>query len=89
MTNCNTREQEQTQGQQKPTKLAVVPEGGLWTVDQVATHLQVSKSWVWKQCREKQGFPFVELGRRNYRFDPAKVMAWVEDQSNQQQGRAR
>lgn len=65
-------------------KLVAVPESGLWDSEQVATYLKVSKSWVWKQCREGLGLPFVELGARNYRFDPEKVKAWVEKQSQQQ-----
>lgn len=61
-----------------------MPEGGLWSCDEVAAYLKVSKSWVWKQCRENLGLPFVELGARNYRFDPAKVKAWVDAQSQKQ-----
>ncbi|MCY1080276.1 helix-turn-helix transcriptional regulator [Archangium lansingense] len=74
MTNCNPEQK---------VKLVQVPEGGLWGCDQVAAYLNVSKSWVWKQCREKLGLPFIELGARNYRFDPAAVKAWVA-QSHQQ-----
>ncbi|HZI02592.1 MAG TPA: helix-turn-helix domain-containing protein [Archangium sp.] len=76
MTNCND-------GERTP-KLIQVPEGGLWDSEQVAKYLKVSKSWVWKQCREKLGLPFIELGGRNYRFDPEAVKAWVETQSQQQ-----
>lgn len=76
MTNCNNKER-------KP-KLVQVPEGGLWDVAHVAAYLSVSRSWVWKQCREKLGLPFVELGERNYRFDPAAVKAWVDARTQQQ-----
>jgi predicted DNA-binding transcriptional regulator AlpA len=58
-----------------------VPEGGLWDSAQVARYLGVSKAWVWKQCREQLGLPFVELGVRNYRFDPRLVRDWVAAQS--------
>lgn len=83
MTNCNGSEQDQ---EKRKAKLVAVPEGGLWDCEQVAAYLSVSKSWVWKQCRENLGLPFVELGRRNYRFIPEKVRAWVEA-NTQQQGR--
>ena len=82
MTNCNTKEQEQDV--KKGTKPVLVPEGGLWDSAEVAKYLGVSKSWVWKQCREKLGLPFVELGARNYRFNPVAVKAWVDAQSQQQ-----
>ncbi|WNG49176.1 helix-turn-helix domain-containing protein [Archangium minus] len=75
MTNCNIGER----------KVVLVPKGGLWDCEQVAAYLNVSKSWVWKQCRENLGLPFVELGARNYRFDPEKVKAWVDAQSRQSQ----
>ncbi len=61
--------------------LVVVPEGGLWTAADVAAVLQVSVDWVWKQVRLNNGLPFIRLGRRNVRFDPVKVRAWVDAQS--------
>lgn len=75
MTNCNNNGEK---------KLVAVPEGGLWDCEQVAAYLNVSKSWVWKQCRENLGLPFVKLGGRDYRFDPKSVKEWVAAQSQQQ-----
>ncbi|WP_370641956.1 helix-turn-helix transcriptional regulator [Myxococcus sp. AS-1-15] len=57
--------------------LVVVPEAGLWRAADVARFLNVSEDWVWKQIRRRSGFPFIELGPRNYRFDPDAVRAWV------------
>jgi len=68
-------------GNARPS-LVVVPEGGLWTAGEVADFLNVSADWVWKQVRLNSGFPFIRLGNRNVRFDPAKVRAWVEAQSS-------
>ncbi|WP_245591958.1 helix-turn-helix transcriptional regulator [Cystobacter fuscus] len=67
--------------QERRPGLVAVPEGGLWDCERVAAFLGVSKSWVWKQVRENLGLPYVTLGARNYRFDPAKVRAWVQAQS--------
>ncbi|HEX5750005.1 MAG TPA: helix-turn-helix domain-containing protein [Archangium sp.] len=75
MTNCNKNE--------RRPKLVQVPEAGLWDTAQVAQYLKVSKSWVWKQCRERLGLPFIELGERNYRFNPEAVKAWLASQSGQ------
>ena len=63
-----------------PTKLVAVPGSGLWTCSQVASYLNVSESWVWKQVREDLGLPYIRLGSRNVRFDPAAVKAWVQSQ---------
>ncbi|WP_233602013.1 AlpA family transcriptional regulator [Corallococcus sp. CA047B] len=63
--------------------MAAVPSIGFWTADDVAAFLKVSSAWVWKQVRANTGFPFVKLGTRNYRFDPAKVRAWVDRQSSE------
>lgn len=79
MTNCN----DGSEGRQ--TKLVAVPQGGLWDCDAVAQYLGVSKAWVWKQVRESLGLPYVQLGTRNYRFDPDAVRAWVKAQSKQGQ----
>lgn len=59
--------------------LVAVPRDGLWTAAQVAAFLGCSTDWVYKQVRtaEEGGLPFIRLGRRNYRFDPAKVREWV------------
>lgn len=77
MTNCDKKQRE--------AKLVAVPEGGLWHAEQLAAYLQVSLTWVWKQCREKRGLPFVDLGGRTYRFDPRAVEAWVKSRSQQGQ----
>ena len=76
MTNCNDGER----------KLVLLPEGEIWEVEHVAEYLRVSKSWVWKQCRERLGLPFIGLGARNYRFDPAAVKAWVQSRQQGQVG---
>lgn len=76
MTNCND-------GAGKP-RLVLVPTGDIWMVEHVAEYLKVSKSWVWKQCRENLGLPFIRIGPRNYRFSPEAVKAWVASQGQQQ-----
>ncbi|AFE05559.1 hypothetical protein COCOR_04008 [Corallococcus coralloides DSM 2259] len=64
-------------------RLAAVPDEGFWSAEKVAAYLGVSTAWVWKQVRANTGFPFVKLGTRNYRFSPAKVRAWVEQQPSE------
>ena len=72
MPTCKNREK---------TRLVAMPEGGLWTADQVAAYLGLSKAFVWKQVRQNLGLPYVRLGGV-LRFDPAAVRAWVAMQSS-------
>jgi predicted DNA-binding transcriptional regulator AlpA len=82
VSNCNGGSDNSSPSGVSGPSLVVVPEGGLWTAVEVADFLSVSADWVWKQVRLNSGFPFIRLGNRNVRFDPAKVRAWVEAQSS-------
>src|SRR5262245_35793962 len=47
----------------------------LWTVAEVAAHLQVSKSWVYQAAR-KLAIPSVKVGA-SVRFRPTQIFAWA------------
>lgn len=68
-----SNEQETTR---RAPALAVVPEAGWWTAQQVAAFLAMSRAWVWKQVRLNEGFPFVRLGPQCVRFPVDQVKAW-------------
>ena len=52
--------------------------GALWTVDQVAEFLSMSKSWVYKAA-EQGSLPCVRIGA-SLRFFPAEIEKWLHAQ---------
>ena len=48
---------------------------GMWTVDEAAQHLRVSKSWLYRQAAAGQ-VPVVRLGR-SLRFRRTDLDAWA------------
>lgn len=54
--------------QQQPTLL--------WTPDQVAEHLQLSKQHIYRLCQQHR-MPYIRVGN-SLRFRPAAVEAWLE-----------
>ena len=57
----------------------------LMTIDELATFLNVKKSWVYGQTRtaKKTGFPVVKVGKY-CRFNRHEVLAWLNDGRGQQ-----
>jgi excisionase family DNA binding protein len=49
----------------------------LLTASELATHLRVTRRWVYDQV-ESHGMPAYRLGPRALRFDLAAVTAWLE-----------
>ena len=58
--------------------LSEVPSGGFVTARQVAAKLAMSESWVMKQVRLNNGFPFKRIGPKAVRFDMEEVHEWVK-----------
>ena len=68
--------------------LRLVPEGGLWDAEKVASFLSVSTSWVYEQHRAGR-FPrgFLLLGARNMmRWAEKDVREWLAKQLEGQEG---
>ena len=55
----------------------------LMTIDELATFLNVPKSWVYGQTRtaKRTGFPVVKVGKY-CRFDRQEVLSWLKDHTD-------
>ena len=52
----------------------------MWTVYQVADLLNVRPSRVYDLVQNRQ-IPFIKIGRRQFRFDPAAIQEWLDGTS--------
>jgi excisionase family DNA binding protein len=57
----------------------------LMTIDELATFLNVPKSWVYGQTRtaKRTGFPVLKVGKY-CRFDKGQVLQWLNNDNGQQ-----
>jgi excisionase family DNA binding protein len=57
----------------------------LMTIDELATFLNVPKSWVYGQTRtaKRTGFPVLKVGKY-CRFDKSQVLRWLNNDNGQQ-----
>jgi hypothetical protein len=53
----------------------------LWGIDELATFLDVEKSWIYDNWR-KLGIPTLKIGQK-LKFKPSAVVAWVDKQEQQ------
>jgi len=54
----------------------------MWTATQVADLLNVRPSRVYELVRSHQ-IPFIKIGRRQFRFDPAAIQEWLDARTTQ------
>jgi len=54
----------------------------MWTVYQVADLLNVRPSRVYDLVQNRQ-IPFIKIGRRQFRFDPAAIQEWLDARTTQ------
>lgn len=62
-----------------------LPIEALWTADQVAEFLGVSRAWVYGAAR-KGALPHIKLSGQTIRFIPETMRAFVQEQQKQRQG---
>jgi excisionase family DNA binding protein len=55
---------------------------GLWTADDVADYLKVSRSWVYHRA-ESGRLPHVKVGGALLRFKPSEIRAFIETSSTE------
>lgn len=54
-----------------------MPDSEWWDINQAASYLKVSESWLYKQTRGKSGIPFAKCGRM-LRFRKDALDSWME-----------
>ncbi len=57
----------------------------LLKVDEVSEFLDLKPARVYELCRENNGFPFILIGQRQYRFDRQSLQKWIERGGNREQ----
>jgi excisionase family DNA binding protein len=55
------------------------PQGALLTVDELAAWLSTTPYSIRQRVQRRQ-IPFIRLGARSIRFDPAAINAWLDGQ---------
>ena len=58
---------------------ATAPHPALWTAEEVAKFLKVSRSWVYQRA-ERGDLPSLRVGGLR-RFEPAAILAWARGEA--------
>ncbi len=58
----------------------------LLKVNDVSEILDLKPARVYELCRENNGFPFILIGQRQYRFSKTALINWIERGGSREQG---